>query len=199
MILSCGAFLHTVHERTHMTNRLLSASKLVFVAAVVALATTYSVRASSQATQSQDPLTALLAEVHGLRLAMEQSATVAPRVQLTLARLSIEEQRLTLLGTQLDQVRRELNASMLESQKISDRIPEIEKSIPSAADDRLRSMMVAELAALKREADARGRQEQLLRARENEAAQAVSTEQGRWMDINARLDELERLLGPIPR
>jgi DNA repair exonuclease SbcCD ATPase subunit len=184
----------------HMKNRLRSASALlIIVAAVVALATTYSVKASPQAGQPPDPITALLAEVHGLRLAMEQSASVAPRVQLTLARLSIEEQRLTLLATQLEQVRRELNASMLESQKISDRIPEIEKSIPSAADDRLRSMMVAELAALKREANARSRQEQQLRARENEAAQAVSTEQGRWMDINARLDELERLLGPIPR
>src|SRR5436189_4754427 len=34
---------------------------------------------------------ALLAEVHELRLAMERSATVAPRVQLTLARLRSEE------------------------------------------------------------------------------------------------------------
>src|SRR6266542_4037346 len=111
-----------------MKNPLLSASKLAIVAAVAALATTYSARASSQAAQSQDPITALLAEVHGLRLAMEQSANVAPRVQLTLARLSIEEQRLTLLATQLDQVRRELNAAALESQRISDRILDIEKS-----------------------------------------------------------------------
>src|SRR5438552_9212028 len=113
----------------HMRNRLRSVSLLVIVAAVVALATTYSVKASPQAGQGQDPMTALLAEVHGLRLAMEQSASVAPRVQLTLARLSIEEQRLTVLAAQLDQVRRELNAAALESQKFSDRIPEIEKSI----------------------------------------------------------------------
>jgi len=181
-----------------MRNRLRSLAVWVFVGGVVALATTYAVKASPEAGQPPDPMTALLAEVHGLRLAMERSASVAPRVQLTLARLTIEEQRLTVLATQLDQVRRELTATMLESQKIADRIPEIEKSIPSAADDRLRGL-VAELAALKREANARGRQEQQLRARENEAAQAVSTEQARWMDINARLDELERLLGPMPR
>src|SRR5260221_4113720 len=173
-----------------MKNRLLSGSKLAIVAGVVALATTYSVKASPQAGQPQDAITALMAEVHGLRLAMEQSASVAPRVQLTLARLSIEEQRLTLLAAQLDQVRRELNAAALESQRISDRILDIEKSIPLAPDDKTRRMSEAELAVMKREADARSRQEQQLRARENEAAQAVSTEQARWMDINGRLDEL---------
>jgi chromosome segregation ATPase len=182
-----------------MRNHLRSVSTLVIVAAVVALAMTYSVKASPQAGQVQDPMTALLAEVHGLRLAMEQSASVAPRVQLTLARLSIEEQRLTLLAAQLDQVRRELNAAALESQKFSDRIPEIEKSIQMAPDDRTRRMSEAELVAIKREANARSRQEQQLRTRENETAQALSTEQGRWMDVNGRLDELERLLGPAPR
>ena len=34
---------------------------------------------------------------------------------------------------------------------------------------------------------------------ENEIAQALSTEQARWVDLNARLDELERPLGPAPR
>ena len=130
---------------------------------------------------------------------MEQSASVAPRVQLTLARLSIEEQRLTLLATQLDQVRRELNAAALESQKLSERVPEIERSIQIAPDDKTRRMSEAELAVIKREIDSRSRQEQQLRTRENEAAQALNTEQGRWMDVNARLDELERLLGPVPR
>ena len=182
-----------------MRTRLRSVSALAIVAVIMALAATYSVKASPQTGQVQDPMTALLAEVHGLRLAMEQSTTVGPRVQLTLARLNIEEQRLTLLAAQLDQVRRELNAAALESQKFSDRIPEIEKSIQMAPDDRTRRMSEGELVVIKREANARSRQEQQLRTRENEAAQALSTEQARWMDVNARLDELERLLGPAPR
>jgi len=39
--------------------------------------------------------------------------------------------------------------------------------------------------------------EEHLRARENEAAQLLNTEQARWIDLNAKLDELERLLGPV--
>jgi hypothetical protein len=36
---------------------------------------------------------------------MEQSAAVGPRVQLTLARLNIEEQRVTHLAGELDRIR----------------------------------------------------------------------------------------------
>jgi chromosome segregation ATPase len=197
-----GAFLTftvTIHERMHMRTRLRSVSAFVIVAAVVALAATYTVKAAPQSAPAVDPMPALLAEVHALRIAMEQSTTVGPRVQLTLARLNIEEQRLAQLSAQLDQVRRELNGAALESQKFSDRIPEIEKSIQIAPDDKTRRMSEAELAVIKREASARNRQEQQLRTRENEVAQALNNEQGRWMEVNARLDELERLLGPVPR
>jgi hypothetical protein len=56
-----------------------------------------------------------------------------------------------------------------------------------------------EQTSVKRKLSAQSRLEQQLRTRENEAAQALGTEQGRWTELNARLDELERLLAPIPR
>jgi len=183
----------------YMRNRLRSVSALGIVAAVVALATTYSVKASPQAGQTQDPIPALLAEVHALRIAMEQSATVAPRVQLTLARLNIEEQRIAQLAGQLDQVRRELSATALESQKLTDQLSELEKGLLTATDDKLRKAFEMEQTGVKRHLNMQSRLEQQLRTRENDAAQAFSTEQSRWTELNARLDELERLLGPVPR
>src|SRR2546428_3199259 len=128
----------TTLERMHMRTLLRSISALVIVVAVMALAATYSVKASPQAGQAQDPIPALLAEVHALRIAMEQSATVAPRVQLTLARLNIEEQRIAQLAGQLDQVRRELSSLSLESQKLTDRLPELEKGQLTATDEKTR-------------------------------------------------------------
>ena len=50
-----------------MRNRLRSVSTLVIVAAIVALATTYSVKASPQAGEVHDPMTALLAVEQELR------------------------------------------------------------------------------------------------------------------------------------
>jgi len=77
---------------------------------------------------SPDPLPALLSEVHALRIAMEQQATISPRIQLSMARLNIEEQRMAQLTQQLDQIHRQLSDVTLESQNIADRLSEIDNS-----------------------------------------------------------------------
>jgi predicted nucleic acid-binding Zn-ribbon protein len=182
-----------------MRIRLLSVPVMMALIVVVTLGGVRTAVAGPQAAQAPDPLTALLAEVHALRIAMERSATVAPRVQLTLARLNIEEQRIAQLAAQLDQVRRELSAASLDAQKLSDQVPEMERGLQAATDDKTRKSYEYEQADLKRKLGVNARLEAELRTRENEAAQALSTEQSRWIDLNARLDELERLLGPAPR
>jgi chromosome segregation ATPase len=166
---------------------------------VAASGTTRSLKASPQTAPAADPMSALLAEVHALRIAMERSGTVTPRVQLTLARLNIEEQRIAQLAAQLDQVRRELSATNREAQKLADQIPEIEKSLESAPDDRTRRGLELEEKDVKRRLKEQARLDQELRARENDAALALTTEQGRWVELNAHLDDLERLLTPVPR
>jgi hypothetical protein len=50
---------------------------------------------------------------------------------------------------------------------------------------------------LKRQLKSHTASEDAARTRENDAAQALSIEQNRWNDLNARLDELERLLAPV--
>ncbi len=182
-----------------MRTRLRTISSIAIAASVVAVAATYSVKAAPQTGQNPDPIAALLLEVRALRIAMEQSATVTPRVQLTLARLNIEEQRIAQLATQLDQASRELSAASLESQRLMDQLPELEKGLLTATDDKIRKAYEFEQTGVKRKLSVQSRLEQQLRTRENEAAQVLSTEQSRWTDLNARLDELERLLAPIPR
>ena len=182
-----------------MKPRLHSVSVSLMLVAAIAIGTAYSLKASPQSGQPQDPLPALLAEVHALRLAMEQSATVAPRVQLTLARLNIEEQRIALLASQLDQVRRELSGVALSIQALTERLPDVEKRLLTATDDLSRKQLEIEHTETKRHLASQARLEQQLRAKENEATQTIASEQARWTDLNARLDELERLLGPAPR
>jgi DNA repair exonuclease SbcCD ATPase subunit len=163
-------------------------------------AATFRARAATASAQTPDsPTAALLSEVHALRIAMEQSASVAPRVQLTLVRLNIEEQRVAQLTTQLDQIRRELTTTRLEAQKLGDQVPDVEKGLQTSSDDKSRRGYEYEQVSLKQRLRALSRLEEQLRTREDEALQALTTEQARWTDLNSRLDELERLLGPIPR
>src|SRR5438034_8064716 len=120
-----------------MRTQLRSALTMVVAAGILAVAAGYGVKATAQTGESPAPIAGLLTEVHALRIAMEQSATVAPRVQLTLARLNIEEQRIAQLATQLDQVRRELTAVTLDSQKLADELAEVERVLQTTTDEKV--------------------------------------------------------------
>jgi hypothetical protein len=166
----------------------------------LALAASLNLGAAPQAAQSSnEPMAALLSEVHALRLAMEQSAAVAPRVQLTLARLNIQEQRATRLGTQLDEVRRQLADAARRTETNSDELAlaDVEKRLQGTSNDQERKGLESEQRELKGQQAAQAALVRDLRTRENEAVQAFSTEQARWVDLNGRLDDLERLLAPV--
>jgi predicted nucleic acid-binding Zn-ribbon protein len=154
-------------------------------------------RAQQSAPSSNDVMTALLQEVHGLRLAMEQSAALAPRVQLTLARLNIEEQRIAHLAAQFDRARQDLTNTSFSIRNMTDEVENLEKQLQTATDDKRRREFEMMIADNKTRLKVQAAAEDVARARENEAMQALSTEQNRWIELNARLDELERSLAPI--
>ncbi|PYQ94130.1 MAG: hypothetical protein DMF94_28940 [Acidobacteria bacterium] len=154
-------------------------------------------RATPQTAPATDVLPALLAEVHELRLAMERSATVAPRVQLTLARLNIQEQRTVVLSRQLDQIRQEQANALLETKKLSSELEDVQKALQTTLDASQRSGLEFEEQGLKRKLGQQAAIEDRLRGREVDAAQLLSAEQSRWIDLNSKLDEIERLLGPV--
>jgi hypothetical protein len=154
--------------------------------------------ATQQTTTSPDVLVSLLAEVHELRLAMERSATVAPRVQLTLARLNIQEQRTVVLSAQLDRIRQEQATALLETKKLASELEDAQKALQtSTLDASQRRGIEFEEQGLKRKLAQQAAVDDQLRTRETDAAQLLSAEQARWIDLNAKLDELDRLIGPV--
>lgn len=177
-------------------------SKRVMALTGICLAIVVSVAvaaASQSAAAPADPMTNLLAEVHALRLAMEQSATVGPRIQVTLARLGIQEQRTAHLSTTLDAVRRQIADESLQGQNLATELENVEKSLQTETDEKVKRETLDMQAALKRNLSNHSAREQQLRVRENDAAQMLSSEQARWIELSARLDELERLLAPPVR
>jgi chromosome segregation ATPase len=153
--------------------------------------------AGQRTAPSSDIMTALIQEVRQLRMAMEQSAAVAPRVQLTLARLNIEEQRIAQLAAQFDRARQEVSIHALTVRRLSGELEEIEKSLQATTDEPRRQAVEVGINDLKRQLKLHAASEDAARTREHEAAQALTIEQNRWNDLNARLDELERLLAPV--
>jgi hypothetical protein len=172
-------------------------SNVAIVAGCVAVTLTAgTIRATSQ-TNPSDVLGSLLSEVHQLRLAMERSATVTPRVQLLLARLNIEEQRTVGLGRDLDQIRQQQVAASLETKKLTAELEDVQKALQTFNDASQRRGLESEQQGLTRKLAQQTAIEDGLRTRESEAAQLLSAEQSRWIDLNAKLDALEQMLGPV--
>jgi chromosome segregation ATPase len=172
------------------------AKSLVIVGILLIVAVTIGAAASSQNTV--DPLPALLAEVHALRVAMEQQASVGPRIQLTMARLNIQEQRVSHLGTELGAVRQQLSSTELVIKRSSDALADIERRLQTETDPIKRGGLEAGQRDEQFQVRQLTAQVEQFRARENEASQTLASEQARWIDLNSRLDELERLLTPLP-
>jgi chromosome segregation ATPase len=168
------------------------------VVAAVAVAGAQSTVASPSNSTGSSP--ELLAEVRGLRADFQQVAKVSVRAQLLVARLQLQEQRINVVGGQLADVRRLIDVKESGQVPIAAQLKRFEEAsrngiIISEAEQRDVEMAIqplkAQLALFQRE-------EQQLHLQETELSNQLTTEQGRWVDFNSRLDELERLL-PDPK
>lgn len=171
---------------------------------IVALAVTgaaWTGRAAAQAPQpGPDVLPALLEEVRGLRAAMEQMASAGPRIQLFTSRLQLQETRINNMVRRLDTVRDTLANAQKDYARTQGQQQQFEAAMAAnrasntpEAREELKQVEFM-LGEVKREAAmAKGTLERLT-GEEAQLLQDINVEQGRWTDINARLDELERAL-----
>jgi len=154
-------------------------------------------RAAAQATRAtdQDVLPALLIEVRGLRAAMEQMASSGPQVQLALGRLQLQEQRVNNLLRRIESVQNEVASATQEADKLREEVSRMEgalKSVNLPAEERQHVEQV--LPFLRSNVAQAAAKVQRLQTEESGLTQELATEQGRWTDINQRLEELERAL-----
>ena len=113
--------------------------------------------------------------------------------------MTIEEQRIAQLAAQLDRARQELTQAQLLWQKWSEDVADVEKRLQTEGDEKEKNGLEIGLSDLKSRLKAQIALEEQIRNRESDAMQALNTEQNRWIELNSRLDELERLVTPIPR
>src|SRR5262249_6037857 len=130
-----------------MTRRFLQGFVLALAVGIGATAT---LLARQTPAPANDPLPALLTEVRALRIAMERSATIAPRIQIAMSRLQFEEQRVAQLSAQVDRARQDLSRAVVEQQKLADALAEIDKQLTIETDEPRRRAMLSEQGDIKR-------------------------------------------------
>jgi hypothetical protein len=138
--------------------------------------------AAGQAQRPVATLDDLVAEVRAMRGEINRAATSSIRTQLITARMTLQELRLSTAAQQLANVRQQMAESRIRLAPSTDQIrPAMETNSQI-------------LAPLRYTVQQEQRRTQELRNEEAELMRLVESEESRWVDFNARLDELERSL-----
>jgi chromosome segregation ATPase len=148
--------------------------------------------AQGQQASGTDVLPALLQEVKGLRAAMEQMATSNAHAQLLVGRLQLQESRMNSMIRRLDTVRDEHAKAQAGYEQISSSLKMLEgnrspNDPPQEDRDQMLTMFKKQIETAKASVDRWA-------IEETQLTSDLTAEQARWIDINQRLDELERSL-----
>jgi chromosome segregation ATPase len=136
---------------------------------------------------------ALLAEVRALRAEIHQVAGTGIRMQLLVARLQLQEQRVFTVARQLTDAQNALASARARLAGEQSRVRQLEEAASRATGTGRLTYQQAILEAGPH-IEQQQRQELDLRARETELLRSVNDAQARWMDFNNRLDALEQSL-----
>ena len=154
---------------------------------------------SAAPPRQDDVLGALLVEVKGLRAAMEQMASAGPRVQLFASRLQLQEGRMNALARRLDTIRDRLGDAHRSYDEARTSLAQMEASATQGGGAIPREELEQIVAARKNEVRLAKATVDRYTAEETQLLADLTTEQGRWIEINSRLDDLEKALGRAGR
>jgi hypothetical protein len=168
---------------------------LVVVATPVLAQTTRRVVSQGQAS---DPISTLTAEVRALREELAATSTANLRLQMLVARLQAQEQRIIYL----DRQRNEISNRRVQAEEVRSEMAMRLRQYTD--DDSYLQLQEAEErggveTAIREQRERLSEQERIvdqLRRDEADAATALTQEQARWKEFNSRLEELERSVIP---
>jgi hypothetical protein len=150
-------------NRIHMQIAGIRCSIAVLVSSCLALA-------QEPANVSQEAtIQALLKEVHALRVALEQSNQIGPRIQIVLARIQLQEERVRNATRQLQDARDKIAEIQTKGTESADRIKQFEAQQAQTVDPNVRKQMEFDLIEMKAAIERLNTVDQQYRAKESEA------------------------------
>ena len=162
---------------------------VLFVALVVGVMAAQSARSGGDVG-----LRELLEEVRAMRGELRQVASSSMRMQLLVARLSLQEGRIAALVRELAQVHSRVAAAAEERSDMEQDLTRSEESLRTNLPREVLAQIEGHIKGVKARLASHHKTEQQLRTEENELNAQLLTEQSRWVAFNSQLDELERAL-----
>jgi predicted nucleic acid-binding Zn-ribbon protein len=145
---------------------------------------------------SPDPQTlqSLLAEVHQLRVTMERSVQIAPRIQILVERLKLQHDQVARTSRQLEDLRHEMDRSRSDLGRFQQRLETIAADPGQATDPAKRRDLDEVSKMMKLEMEQTEKSLAQMQAHEGELTSQLQAEQNRLTELNDRLDQFERAL-----
>jgi len=166
----------------------------VLIVAIVLLSLAFaSTRTSAQAPPAaNDVNTALIRELHDLRLAIEKLASTTSRMQALSARANQQEQRISGLTTQLIALNGKLAESAVDMTLANARLEQLKEHLRVETDPRKRAELEEAQAGFAEDATRKAMMQSSVQAQVAALRQQIATEQSNLANIERRLDELDR-------
>ncbi|MBS1828861.1 MAG: hypothetical protein JST93_26395 [Acidobacteria bacterium] len=155
----------------------------------------------AQAQSSSDALMqTLISEVRQLRLALERSTIVVPKIQMTLQRVQLQQDAVSRASRDLDAARNQLTRSADEQMHLSVEMKRAEAVVAQEQDPLRRKDFEGRVAALKTSLDQMAATQAEQRVREGDLGVRLNYERAKLEELNDRLNTLERSLdSPQPK
>jgi hypothetical protein len=135
-------------------------------------------------------LSALTAEVRALRVAVQQLSQTQSQTQALGVYMSVQQNRVLQVSSQLDAARNELDGAAFRSNELATKLADLEEQLPRVSDPALRNAIQEQSRELNREHALISAQEQKVRNRELELSQSLQAEESRWSALVTRLEAL---------
>ena len=168
-------------------------TRLIF--APILLACTFTPHSSAQSDSPS--LQALVTEIHQLRLAVERTGAATPKIQITLQRLQLQEQKVTRISEQLVEVRKQITALSGQNNLVI-AVQTLNAQIDQEQDATHKKALQEQLHGITTMVEEQGRMVQQLRTQEAELAASLRLEQAKSEELSDHLNVLERSLDPPP-
>lgn len=152
-------------------------------------ATNQDAAASMQETTA---LNALLSEVRLLRIVLQNTNSGAKRIQLATERIRLQQERVDKLTRDLDETRNILAENKANQSRLEETLKELERQVRQEGFPARRTELERQLRVTKIEVEPLSIRESRLKDRENQLMALLQFEQSKLLDLNGKLDELER-------
>jgi len=137
----------------------------------------------------------VVSELRGLRADLRQTTRASTQMQMLMARLQLQEQRIAVLANQRNDVNGRLQAETRQRSETERQVQMFEEMRGKNEDVGVpRQELENMLKMFRQQFETHRDAERQLQAQESQLAGEIANEQSRWQDFNSRLDELERSL-----